>query len=821
MCENKQNVSGKLWKLRDIAEGLNKKESDNNQDKIRITIPAIQRGKVWNAVRCEILWDSILRGIPIGAFSVSATSEREFLLLDGQQRANAISLGYQNNTEKSESILWLDLGTIAKKDIEQNDGSKKPSDRKYFFMVTTKSQPWGYNLSDNETSNKLLSASEKKYAIKMMNDINVTKWIRSEKHDRPSPYDLWPCKAKCPIPFSTVREYIETHVENASFNDFICHCQRCFKSKEPNWLKKLIKERDESNNTTTIWESVKKGITDHLKSAQVLVQVITSLSDYETSVFFRRMNKSGVVPNDEEIRYSMLKARIPKLKDLDSLAEKRMPPAVLADIAISSFFIRPLPDNPRQSWRSGVSYQMVNELLETNKEAFCEYVDSKRDDGLKESIEGLEDLLICNSNKFYLPKYVFSMLAKQNRDLYRLLIFVFQKWKKAIEGDKPWWNQKLIALVTLVCWFKNKDNMMSDGYSIYDECIKVTKEDWEQCTKRWLLTSIQQNKMTPPTPLSVYKEMNDNRDFVKILESPAYCDGINKIWSWRSELGRALLLFVFRNYLTEEFANYNPSDAAWSEENRPWDYDHIIPQSWLISGQGNKQGDYHYLVNKMLNSIGNIAPIPFDMNREKNDAPPGDYLNKKNEMVFVDSDTLARFKSPKEQGGYYIEEKEEDAMCFANIVTSRFCKIYQEWYEGLCVDCFFKFENNDREIDRRRFLFEQIKEKLETVYRIKSDIVFACADGRQYKCTCNADWARPWLSVIVSNTNNNVSPAVTANNSIIEFGLRRHPSQNSIDGQDKWWTKYEKMPYDTENSNPDFLANKILDMVRSSPENSN
>ena len=52
MCENKQNVSGKLWKLRDIAEGLNRIESDDNQNKIRITIPAIQRGKVWNAVRC-------------------------------------------------------------------------------------------------------------------------------------------------------------------------------------------------------------------------------------------------------------------------------------------------------------------------------------------------------------------------------------------------------------------------------------------------------------------------------------------------------------------------------------------------------------------------------------------------------------------------------------------------------------------------------------------------------------------------------------------------------------------------------------------------
>ena len=33
-----------------------------------VDIPALQRGLVWSPRQVELLWDSILRGFPIGAF---------------------------------------------------------------------------------------------------------------------------------------------------------------------------------------------------------------------------------------------------------------------------------------------------------------------------------------------------------------------------------------------------------------------------------------------------------------------------------------------------------------------------------------------------------------------------------------------------------------------------------------------------------------------------------------------------------------------------------------------------------------------------------
>ena len=92
------------WQFKDLAV---------KKTRIIAGIPSIQRGAVWNAGQVELLWDSIFRGFPIGSLVVcqklttqkthsgkygSGWDEEDFTrhLLDGQQRCNAIALGFLN-----------------------------------------------------------------------------------------------------------------------------------------------------------------------------------------------------------------------------------------------------------------------------------------------------------------------------------------------------------------------------------------------------------------------------------------------------------------------------------------------------------------------------------------------------------------------------------------------------------------------------------------------------------------------------------------------------------------------------------------------------
>jgi uncharacterized protein with ParB-like and HNH nuclease domain len=113
-----------------------------------LSIPALQRGLVWKPDQVELLWDSILRGFPIGSFVITKAdeisrqkvNEGEYFLLDGQQRLNAIELGLKKYKYSSnDSILWFDL---------YGHKITDKSTRKYWIKVCTLAHPWGYENKD-------------------------------------------------------------------------------------------------------------------------------------------------------------------------------------------------------------------------------------------------------------------------------------------------------------------------------------------------------------------------------------------------------------------------------------------------------------------------------------------------------------------------------------------------------------------------------------------------------------------------------------------------------------------------------------------------
>ena len=774
------------FKISEIAELLNKNV---------LKIPPVQRGKVWNAVRVEVLWDSLLRGIPIGYLSVLPDSENKYDLLDGQQRCNAISMGYSDFNRESKAILWIDLG-MNSAETEQDDNKIKHSNRRFFFRVTTQAHPWGYKLSDNETGNKTLNAYEKRAAVEKINK----RWDNSKQ--RPRPYELWPVDAEFPVPFTLLRQFCEQKQnQDKTLDDFLRFCKKNQKHNwnwlehiENNWAKK---DKVLQKQAQHIFSELHTTI-DKLNKTTIVAQNVTGISDEDVGLYFKRMNKAGIEPNDAEIRYSLLKSRIHELKLLDDLAENRMQPARLADIAMKTYFIV-----EQKKWKNNITNSDLDFLTSAdNRESWLKYITSE----FKRYITTVENWLIYNekTNKFGLPRFVYSSIARsKTQDIYSLLIF-FAASKYNFDDEED--RRNLIALITLICWFgtgKNRSAIVSKGYDIYK---RYAKKDWLAATRQWLFDSIKENFLLLPPEAEIYKRIqkatsNRNWDELQKAWNPlGYREALDATWYWTRKESRELLLYACREYLNNEFPQYDPADAVWCEENRPWDYDHIFPQAWLITGKGNKQGEYHELVETFLNSIGNIAPLPFSMNRAKNDDPPTEYKNAPESLLVNYIDFFNK------DNKFKLEQGRDEAYLFANITATRLLDLYSQWYVYLAVASLIDFSGIK---DERKSLYEKIKQE----YKDDMKCFYVVENNQQKKATIDADWARQWLAVGCDAEYNGKKClcCISSDGKRWEVGYRRHPDATEIDGDSNiWWFKcyvYDK-PENAENKFQEIMQGR-------------
>jgi hypothetical protein len=140
-----------------------------------VALPMIQRGSVWKPKQIIMLWDSLLRGMPIGSLMLSrlnavdkhnkailvrrvgSTELKEVpegggaALIDGQQRTLAMLLGWPNPSadQKQNRTLWVDF-------------ADKPAPEHLFRIhVTSTAHPYGFTKAD---SNAKLSLKDRRNA---------------------------------------------------------------------------------------------------------------------------------------------------------------------------------------------------------------------------------------------------------------------------------------------------------------------------------------------------------------------------------------------------------------------------------------------------------------------------------------------------------------------------------------------------------------------------------------------------------------------------------------------------------------------------------
>lgn len=227
-----QEVVNNLLSLRDVASWqfpalVTDSQGRRHPPQVLAGLPSLQRGAVWRPNQVELLWDSIMRGFPIGSLVVTPLLQRQktrsgahtddlpwgaeytYHLLDGQQRANAIALGYLDPfafapvvKEPPQTLLWLDLMPLG---MELEQLSLKsvpgfaPSTRSYLLRVTTQAHPWGFKVSDEKEPKRLEHwQARKAKSIFLGSEDNA--------HARPLPHQGWPIETNAPIPLAWALE---------------------------------------------------------------------------------------------------------------------------------------------------------------------------------------------------------------------------------------------------------------------------------------------------------------------------------------------------------------------------------------------------------------------------------------------------------------------------------------------------------------------------------------------------------------------------------------------------------------------------------------
>lgn len=224
------NTIAPCLSLRDVAswqlpELTRDSQGQLQQPKVLAGLPSLQRGAVWRPNQVERLWDSILRGFPIGSLVVTELLEKQVTrsgvvaddqknlpwsvdkythhLLDGQQRANAVALGFldpfpENKPQpsKMDTLLWLDLEPQSPQPVRGFENST----RSHLLRVTTLAHPWGFRISDDPTP-QLLEHSKAREAQEKFREHSGCATT-----GRPLPREGWPIDANVPIPLAWALE---------------------------------------------------------------------------------------------------------------------------------------------------------------------------------------------------------------------------------------------------------------------------------------------------------------------------------------------------------------------------------------------------------------------------------------------------------------------------------------------------------------------------------------------------------------------------------------------------------------------------------------
>ena len=147
----------------------------------------------------------------------------------------------------------------------------------------------------------------------------------------------------------------------------------------------------------------------------------------------------------------------------------------------------------------------------------------------------------------------------------------------------------------------------------------------------------------------------------------------------RVQKSKSLLLFAQRSYLNKTFKDYDPSvPDTWKEQNRPWDFDHILPSAKTY--YESKANTCKNALDEWMNTIGNLRAWRLEENRSKS----SELATKTIEEKDYDDSLL---EDEKECEHFSLAEIADPigSAKFMNAARNRLLRIYRGWFDELDI----------------------------------------------------------------------------------------------------------------------------------------
>jgi hypothetical protein len=637
-----------------------------------VILPKMQRGFVWDPEKIECLWDSLLRRYPVGSFLFSKTEDRH-LLLDGQQRATAIALGFFNPfadkmnpwsiKEDGEHlpVVWIDINPTKK---------NLPEGYKFLIRVVTRSHPWGYTVSHDR-----LGINERKEALKLFKKCpqNQNSGYTQFKNTTYFPFDAWypvplsffinaikgGCESKETVSQAVIElcndklpEYIHTQ-KNKFKNkvEFIEKLDGALREKLDGISQKIL---DAVNNTVINYDALDEAV---LNEEDNIGEQQDTFDEAENPTLFVRINSGGEPLSGDDLIYSIYKAAFPKSKELvENIGQGFIPPTQIISIASRIAYSDRQKETSYPGRMTVSGFQNHIKIKPPNKsnrfrDILNSLIGTKDDSPLGKhfqsaieilSLKGVEDF--DSESHSEIPPVLIKEFIKKSPDLFLFLIYWLHKNEVSVEISADL-KKKIVARLFVFSWFtydRSKRTIEKTVKEIWKH--GVDRDFWEQP-----INTVFESKDDPLLSIPVHPDLlmdyyfskktinhffagkDDKWNLLECTESETIKKFLSKnriktftkASEWEEALeanfqqfienltsGWSLVLLAQRAYINEQFKDFNQLDDV-DDTNAPWDWDHIYPDNWTKRQLS--------IVKEWNETIGNYRVLALEQNRSQND----------------------------------------------------------------------------------------------------------------------------------------------------------------------------------------------------------